>query len=402
MNVNRLKRRNNYEIYFYEILIGIYTFLYIIGEANFPSLRINDLYGAFNNLVIKLEYILLIFLIIKNIMNIPIKKILFIGFSVPIMFFSVYTIGFQLVLPYLFILAYPNQLESKNLARIIYRYMGLATVSILSMYVLGICPDNIIYRGLIARHSLGFTTPNAMANTFLFILFIYIYANWEKWTYKHTTVWLIIICYVYFYANSRASCYIGIFILLVMWLQKSSLIPKLMQKMILRLPIIIFVVNSVVTLSLTWYFRNKLNSLYYSVNTLTSGRLEYLTSFYNQYGIHFFGNKNIQTVSYANAQQSNGFLKWMGLDNSYGYIAIYLGIVMLLVWGIMYYFAQKNMVLSKNVIGAVYLILYAILGLTENSMHSIALNFSLFMFAEYLVRDHIDKKIKYKGNTMLN
>lgn len=373
----------------YFLIAGLYTFGYIIGSANFSNLGA-ALMQRITNFTFEISVVVLAILTIINFVNISVRKIIFIAAGLPAVLCIISFSSNQLILPFLFITAYPNSISLKKLSLFLCKTMLIATAIIIILCILGIFPDNTSLRVNVLRHSLGFITPNAFGNTIILAFFLKIFGSWDNWKVKDTIFWVVLTLVTYFYANSRASFYLSIFILILLWIHKNRIIPKKIEKIVYDMPVPVFLICLVLSIGLTIYFSKNQNNLYYFYNNLFSGRPYYLIHFYNNYGIQFFGHKNIYAVGYADMQASNGFLQWMGIDNSYVFISIYFGVFYLVYMFIIYFFAWKNVKEKKNWGGIIYLTLLAIMGLTENYMHTIALNFVFYVFADYLMNHKIE------------
>ncbi|GBG04994.1 hypothetical protein NR996_04950 [Lactobacillus rodentium] len=382
-----VKKVNKFDISEILYIFGaeLYIFLGIIRDANF-SLGQRALFNKINKgLSLFLMMILLISLIIqlKKLTN---KKFFF------ILIFMIVEILIKindgLLLPisfFLLIIAYPSTLKIEDFARYTYFTMFASILLVFVGCWSNLIIDSVIYRNGLTRHSMGFVTPNSYGNKIIILLFIRLCYGWnKKWKWYSILIWFILIGYTYFYANSRASFYFGLLIMILVIGKKYQVISLVLNKIIYKVPILMYCFNAIITLSAMIYFSNTQNSIYYGINNLVSNRLDYITSFYNLYGLKLWGTKNIEFVSWNEASRSYGLLKWFGIDNSYAYIAIVNGLIVLILFGIMYYFAQRKAFEDRNLGIEIYLTLFAIMGLTENYMMNYALNFSIFIFAAYL------------------
>lgn len=380
----------------YLITVVIYVFFSVIGMT---SLDLNDAFLKISSIYNRLITIFLLLLSVVNIIisKITKRKVLFLLISFPLLILIFYYSGFALLIPYLFIIAYPNNLDSTKLGRYLYITLFVSVILVIILSIKGIIPNIVGIRGDGAiRNSYGFTTPNALGNIILYIFLMRVY-SYKNWTKKSVLLWIFVFLAMYHIANSRMAFIVGVLILLLILLNTSHLISNKLLNLIYKIPIYLFVINSAISFFVINYFKTNQNNLYMLVNKLFSGRLYYMITFYNTYGITAFGNKTVQTISAAQVRESGNFLRWMGIDNSYLYISILFGITTLILFGIIYYFSEKSVEYNRNFGGALYLIAFIIIGLTESSISNVALNFLFFIFAEYLTKekDKNDFKIEY-------
>lgn len=363
----------------------LYVALKIIGDANFNAAQ-EALFSKINSILSVFLLLLLIGSLVSQVKKISNKKIYFILFFIVLEVVIKAANGPLLPLSlFLLIAAYPASLDIKRFAYYTYLTMFISILLVMVGFWSGVLSDSIIYRNSLIRHSLGFVTANSYANKIIILLFIRLCYSWnKKWKWPSILIWVLLIGYTYFYANSRASFYFGILVMILIFAKRYHLISKIISKVIFKLPIILFSINACMTLGGMLYFSSIQNNLYYLINNLVSGRLNFITLFYQMYGLNLWGTRNIEFVSWREASRSFGLSQWFGMDNSYAYIAIVNGVVVLVLFGIMYYMAQKEAYNDKNLGMAIYLCLFAIMGLTENYMSNYALNFSIFIFAAFL------------------
>lgn len=379
----KLNKINNI-VYSFEICL--YVFISIVGAANFIVFSNEQINEEKNYVNIFLIFLLVISFIFNLFFyKLTKRKFIFILISIPLMLLTFYFSGFALLLPYLFILAFPINLDLNTLFKYLYRTILVSVLLIIGFYFLGICNDTIGFRenGSL-RHSFGFSTPNTLANFVLTLYLTRLLAYIQNWKKRDTIIWLIVLCIVYFYTRSRMSFIIELFVTLVVIIYKRKLLSKSMLQNVYSLPSIIFVINTCVSLLAVNFIQNQAGLLFNTFNKLTSGRLYFMISFYRQYGLSLFGNKNIKFITADQVRASNNLLQWSGVDNSYIYISMLYGMMMLLAFFIMFIFAGKYLKNMNFFMGTLYLLAITIIGLTENYMSSIAMNFMFFFFAKYL------------------
>lgn len=378
-----LKEINKYS---YVTEVVLYVSLRIIGSANL-NLSLSSQFNRINNI---LEIMILGCLIINVMVNTALfgltnRKIIFLLVSLPLLIGIALNSGTLIIMLFLFILGYPSGLNSVDLSKHVYRTIICITLLIIFLSMIGVLNDAISLRlsGQI-RHSFGFADANTLGNIVIITLLLKLYSSWKKWRLKDRIIWGVIIGITFVYINSRMSFFLSIVLLLILLMYKRNYISVNLKKNLYKLPFILFIIGAVLTVVITFYFDFNKGKLYIAIDNMSSHRLYYMLTFFENYGIHWWGNSAVQFITRTQERYSGGYLTWMGLDNSYMFILIRYGIICLFLIALMYYFAEKNVEKSKNFGGLLYLIAFAIIGLTENYMMNIALNFSFFIFAEYL------------------
>ena len=376
----------------YTLEVIIYVFITVINMAAFNleiSFKLAHIINSFNTVLMIMLF--LEFILNNIIFKITKKTIIFLVISIPIIFITFVYSGKGLLLPYLFILAYPTNLKSNDLGKTVFKTLVVAVLTIVVLCISGISSNitEIRSNGLL-RQSLGFTSANALGNIITLIFLLKVFVSWKNWKKIDTCIWGVITIVMYAVTNSRMSLFLSLLILISVVIYKSKLAYIFFYNIIYKIPAIIFIINSLITFYLVYYFRTHTDMLFDLINKISSGRLTYMLSFFNTYGISTFGNRSIQFVSSNQVRNSNNYLQWAGIDNSYMYIAMLYGIVILISFVLIYYFTEKSLERNHNFGGILYLLAYAIFGLTENYMINIAINFLFFIFAEYLTK--LDEK----------
>lgn len=376
----------------YTLEVIIYVFITVINMAAFNleiSFKLAHIINSFNTVLMIMLF--LEFILNNIIFKITKKTIIFLVISIPIIFITFVYSGKGLLLPYLFILAYPTNLKSNDLGKTVFKTLVVAVLTIVVLCISGISSNitEIRSNGLL-RQSLGFTSANALGNIITLIFLLKVFVSWKNWKKIDTCIWGVITIVMYAVTNSRMSLFLSLLILISVVIYKSKLAYIFFYNIIYKIPAIIFIINSLITFYLVYYFRTHTDMLFDFINKISSGRLTYMLSFFNTYGISAFGNRSIQFVSSNQVRNSNNYLQWAGIDNSYMYIAMLYGIVILISFVLIYYFTEKSLERNHNFGGILYLLAYAIFGLTENYMINIAINFLFFIFAEYLTK--LDEK----------
>ncbi|MFK5655766.1 hypothetical protein ACIA4K_04035 [Lactobacillus delbrueckii subsp. bulgaricus] len=379
----------------YVSLTGILRQIYIFSFVTYVSLNLvyggANFFGVMNiqtpiGFLTHMAYYLTIITSIANaILNYKysLKKTVFVLIAGIVLFLMLINSNRSLIFFFLVIIGYPKDLELKKLSNYLYHAMIFGIIFVLVMHFLGFFKDVVFVQHSVLRHSLGFTAPNAMANYILLVFLLKVYTSWDDWHLKDTIVWLIIISTSYFFTNSRAAFFYGAASLISTALYRNGKFTKNMMAILNWLPTVSFTVLMMVTLYAILYFSKHSTYLETVINGLTTGRLGLMLSFYQDYGFSWFGH-HIATISLAEVRASGGRLSWYGLDTSYAYIAINDGFLGLICYWFIFFFANVQVVKKKDWGGIILLSSLALIGLTENYLRQVTLNFMFFIFASYI------------------
>lgn len=373
----------------YIFAIGLYIFAATITGANFTAVgRLSNFANILFNYIA--YYLLMGVSIINVIFNTKwSRNKLYYTLIAGLLTFLMCVMGNNsLLLPFFVILGYPQDLELQQLAKAVFWVQVITVIIVIVGCLNGIFGDYAFIQHNVLRHSWGFTSPNTLGNYIAIILGEYVLIYWNKWSFAKAVAWFFILLVMWNYQNSRAAFYYGILIILLTILFKTGFIKANLANLLMWLPIILFTIGATVTIYAMIRFSKSQDNTYNFFNALFSGRLSFMTKFYNMYGLSWFGH-TIQTVSLATARASNGFVSWMGLDSSYAYIAINDGIFGIIAYWLIFFFANLKVTKDKNWGGAMFLLLMVLMGLSENYIRLININFVFFVFASYIANAKI-------------
>ena len=278
---------------------------------------------------------------------------------------------------YTAILAFPEGISLKKIAKWqSYTFMFFICV-VVFMYYMGWIESNIFLRNDVSRNSCGFTTANAFGNTVILWMIPYVYYKFDKWKIRNTISCLIIAFVVFSFANNRMSFIMEMLFILIVQIKKFR---KTSNKVgIYRLSSLMFPFCMFFSFIITYFYdKGYFLEVLSPLNAFVSYRLGFMQRYYHNYGVKLFGQE-IETVSYAK-QLATGEA-WSGIDNSYIYILISWGIVIVVVFCVMYFLIGKYLEAEQDYIGALCVVILCVVGVTESYLSNIAYNFSILLIA---------------------
>ena len=89
-------------------------------------------------------------------------------------------------------------------------------------------------------------------------------------------------------------------------------------------------------------------------------------------------------------------VEWAGIDNSYVFILIKYGVIVFVMFFMGFVYTALELKKRNDYLGALYLIVICLIGLTENVMYNIAINYGIIIFAS-LISCNYSVKINKKG-----
>lgn len=227
------------------------------------------------------------------------------------------------------------------------------------------------------RYTFYFNHPNTFAGTVLWTLLAYTYLAYKKMTYKSYIFLTLIILLVYSFTDSRTFLIMGIlslFLLLVSKIKKTERYISLASKSI-------FWVCAILMLGLALVYLNfPNNKLIQKLDTLASRRLYFSTESISTYGIQLFPTSIDLTDEF---QTETGSLSELHLDSIYSRAFIKEGVLFLVVFGFLLTQTAKYVTKKEQV----YLILFAIMGLTERYMLYPSVAFILLFISKFLFQN---------------
>lgn len=228
-------------------------------------------------------------------------------------------------------------------------------------YRVGYLGNLIIHRDGGLRQSLGFKYPTYVMYVVLIIAVEWLLIRGSKITWQEIVMLLFIGGFINKFADSRGE-FIALFIACIgdILVNKSKKIQnvilnnKIIKICLLIFPEIICLLSYILISTI-----NTFNPMYSIVNKFTSNRLNIFQYYLNEYGIGIFPRK--LALNYLNYDGS-----WLDvIDNSYLYLGILFGIVVLLIYLIIFSFLMKNAIDNENATLIAIMCAFVILNMVE-------------------------------------
>lgn len=301
----------------------------------------------------------------------------------------------------MFALAFKN--ENLNRAiRMIYRVGLILVPTIIILSLLGVFENRITYRGSgIARYTLGFYHANTLGMYVFVIIGCRFYLHFQKLRRRDYIIALAAAFFCYAVPNSQSATLLLILLLVVMLAYKLAQKVSAEKFILYGLFIGAFACNAIsVILSNIDLNRYPLLSLF---DVAISGRFSICHHDITVCGITWFGQsiEVIGTEIFSTLGISQAHVV-VTLDNSYCSILLIYGIVMYVIFSVLFLYNMFLQIKKQRPAVVIFLFLTAVCGVTERTMINLAINVFLLSFADVFY-DHTEKwRFQFmRGRTIL-
>jgi len=219
--------------------------------------------------------------------------------------------------------------------------------------------DNVL------RWSLGFEHPNQLHMHFFIIIVLIIYVLYDKFKISYALIIMLANYILYKYSMSRTG-FLSVFIILILtfifkeFTRRNISIPKILAWVV---PF-----ASLFSVYCSKYFSYNSNILVF-INNLLQGRISNSNYYWKLNGVSLLGQKLISNTTD------------LILDNSYVILWLNFGLIILIIFNILYVFTSYQLIKDNNYAGLLMIILFALYGVTEGFLSNIFLNISLVYFS---------------------
>ncbi len=233
----------------------------------------------------------------------------------------------------------------------------------------------IIYRNTgEPRYTFYMYHPNIVAGLILWLVSQYAYLKYDNLKIRHSIAFLAIFIVTYLLTLSRTTLIASIALIVLLVFSKNIKLSKI----ITYFSKIIFIVAIVFTIGISYIYRwNKDSFILQKIETALSGRVSLLSIAIDEYGVSLFPRDLDLTKE---VKWDFGGTAELYLDSIYSRSYIKYGLLYL-IW-LIYLFTNLNSKNEKK--NAIFIILFAIIGITERYIMYPVIGFPLLFFGDYL------------------
>ena len=242
----------------------------------------------------------------------------------------------------------------------------------------GIIDVNLMNRGVILRHSFGFSHPNSLGMEILIIVICYYLKRWEKISSVEIIIGMVVSGFFLKLSDCRTTLLIVVFFFAFLWIEKLFLKFKKSTRILYYLTLMIFIVLQIITIFMIFFYNSE-NVIMNRLNNIFSGRFYIMHEHFLKNGISFLG-------------VSPSEIELMGIDNSYARILLVNGFFPWIILMMFSFYMCRQFYKNKSDKFFIAFIAMALSGFMENSFFRTEYNFLLIIGGIYVMKRYSQRK----------
>lgn len=300
-------------------------------------------------------------------------------FSIPIIYATIRSNHNVIMSTWIFIIA-SKYVDFNKIVELLYNVELAMTILVVFLYESGFIDEFTIYRGSIIRHSMGFSHPNQLGVRVFVLLACRCYIRANKFNLIDWGLILVAAMFVNIVPNSQTSYYALVLLAVIMAFY--VLMYSIDGNLSVFSSFMIFIAAGVNVFSVVLSVINlRQYPFLLRVNNIMSNRFYQCYRTFKYYGIKLFGQEVLLVFS-----KPAGRLYRFWLDNSYMTLLIRYGIIVYLLFSILYIITMLYLKRYEQHLLVAILCLYSIYGIMENSFFSMSQNFFLLLLSYFIYR----------------
>lgn len=235
--------------------------------------------------------------------------------------------------------------------------------------------------GFTIGYGLGYIHPNDLAQSVFILSIIGLCIREEKIDIKDWLTFFILALINYFITKSRTVFIISIFILFVLIIRNY----KVGIKIIKRSAIPIYIIAVTISLVIPYLYNEAtgiIQHIAYIWNGILSDRFSNANMLFNIFPITLFG----RIVNTSVLQPIYGYSV---VDDGYVFLLFNYGVVGSLTILALYFYSIKKLIIQKKIIYIIAVLSFLMLGTMENAIRSVAVNFTMIFWYEFVKKDNV-------------
>ncbi|WP_085681136.1 hypothetical protein [Limosilactobacillus reuteri] len=259
----------------------------------------------------------------------------------------------------------------------IFMYTAITLLVItFTFYFLGLINESTASRGGVIRHSFGYRYPTDLVSMISYLLMADMYRciKYKKLIYPRIVSYILFGFFTLKFCDARlGSATIFIFIPAILLLRYRAFF--LQYKWMKFIDKNSFILCTIIAICVTQLFMTHANAILIKLDQLTSYRLTYQVIATKLFGYSAWGQE-----VYQNYIQLMGNNSWFFIDSSYYIFLIQYGFVLMAIFAIFFYFAQKSMLHKGEYIIPFLFLIICMNGLIEQHFYTPEYNVFLLSF----------------------
>lgn len=259
-----------------------------------------------------------------------------------------------------------KDIERERLMKWLLKLWACCMAAVLICVLCGVLPDRVVSQGEKIWHGMGYSTGNIFSASVVILMILYMYCRKAKVTYAELFLLCLANWFVYQYAVSRTGLIIGTFAV------GMDMVLKIFRKREGFLKWIMFVLTAGMIIVFTFSFLLPClhNGDWWSnhwvgvLNRALTGRIQHGRTAFLSDPVTLFGNPDALSAF---------------LDNAYMFLFIKYGIIVTLMFCMIYVLAVKSMIQRKDVYGIYVVSLFVLYGFMEQFFINGFMNYSMLL-----------------------
>lgn len=254
--------------------------------------------------------------------------------------------------------------DMKSIAKFDLKLRAILIFLVYVMSLIGLATDNVFYYNGFARHSLGFTNPNALGVAVYILVCDIIFVVGNEIKIKHVIIITLIAGWLYSVARCRTSVFAILLLVLLIILYK--LFPRIYKTKIMKILFIIapFALSFLTYIGVKGLINNHPVAL--ALDQLMTTRLSAVATFAVRLKPSFFGQPIGETVA-------------LSMDNAYGFALYDLGILISIILLCLTVRAFNKYFRTQNIMLCIIMLSFIYYGLSEHLW--LFVDYNIFMLA---------------------
>lgn len=361
----------------YSITLIDITFRYTYGLGDFLHMLLN---------YIALPILCLV--IIDNLKGLSIKRIIAVLSIVAVGFLTrIVSNDNAIMMIALFICAF-REMEFESLIKVTLPIRIISLVFLFIFFSLGLTKNSVYIRSDgVERYAYGFGNLNNLSTYILTIVMSVVYLDRKRIRIRDYLVVILGLLSILIITFSRTHMLMLIALLAVMIyssLKTKSRKIKIKSKIAKLITINSFILMAIVSILVYVGYING-NNTAKKIDIETSGRVTTVYYLVEKHGISWFGQRIDRTTSDGGRRP---------LDNSYAYILLYFGPIVLICMALLYRKTTKDLYRKNNDAGALFASMFSVAGLMEHFSIEATMNMYLLLVSDYVYGNNNAKNKK--------
>ncbi len=344
---------------------------------------VNDIDAILHAVYMYITIPLLCLLIFDNIRKLQFKKLLLVALFLLVGAATHFISGNNTLLTIILFVCAFKSIDMDNLLKFSIAVRLIFLTILFMLFCLGLTKASVYIReDGIARYALGFGNLNNLSTYILSLVLQIVYLHRKNIRAIDILIALVGLLSIVFITASRTHAFILLFLMVYMIVKlvtnrHSDNVMRVKNKLIRLFCAHSFFIMAVVSVCLYLLYAEG-SQIAQQINVVSSGRISTASKIIDINGLSMWGQPVDRYSVYGDH---------IPLDNVYAYIILYFGPVISLIFAYVYRKCTESYFDKKDDLGAIELVIFSIIGLSEHFALEITYNPFLLHMSNYLLGD---------------